>query len=96
MGKAARSRRKARRDDEKRKRKAANRARYASLVGTEANKKKKNKRLAQRRLVKRTTKAHQPNVATNPWLADPSSCLYGKRWSSPLSGRYLEAAYGVN
>lgn len=40
-GKGSRARRKKRRDEEKKKRRQSNRERYAALVGTEANKKKK-------------------------------------------------------
>lgn len=96
-GKGSRARAKGRRDAQKRSRREANRARYAGIVGTAANRKRKNQSVGGKSKRKHT---HPDSMcgnisclrcystpANNPWLADKDSCIYGKRWSSPLHRR---------
>ncbi len=79
-----------RRRREKTARKAANRARYALFIGTEANTKRKSRKPG---ATQPGHPHHDPcgngacvkcsaTAANDPWRASPGSCLYGKRWTS--------------
>ncbi len=93
MSKKARKKNKELRDKIKRARREANRAKYAALAGTEAN--RKSARKSQKS--KLADKHRHPDgdcgngaclrcsssAANDPWQAPANSCIYGKRWNSP-------------
>jgi hypothetical protein len=67
------------------------------MAGTDAHRKKKGLGKNARRDRRHThpdgdcgngaCKRCSKSAANDPWLADPGSSLYGKRWSSPLHRR---------
>lgn len=94
MSKKSRQRNKARRDAQKRSRRDANRAMYAAMVGTAANRKKKKGKAAGSAGRKHThpdgacgngacRRCHS-SAQNNPWHAARGSCLFAKRWTSSV------------
>ena len=91
QGKGARARSKEKRKKAKQARKAAMQAMYQSWAAAGQNKKSKRNRKGG----KKTSRERKHEVAycgnlgcakchdfSNPWLVGPSSCIYGKRWTS--------------